>query len=150
MCLILIVCFFLFFFHLEYVSFLILLLYLGGVLIFFLVITLMINKEYTSSKNSSIFSCENILIFVFFIKSFFILSYYNSKVFSLLQGYYFFNYFPTYIENNYNYASLLSNKDDAFFLLNLYSDKFMFVIFLGILFLYSMIAVVLIMYNKNV
>lgn len=150
MCLIVFVCLFLFFFHLEYISFLILLLYLGGVLIFFLFITLMINKEYTSSKISYIFSLENIFLFLFFMKSFILLSCFNCKIFFILQSYYYFDYFPTYIENNYFYISFLSNKDDALFFLSLYSEKFFCFLYIGLIFLYGMIGAVLIMYNKHV
>jgi len=150
MCLVLLVCLFLLYFHVEYIAFLILLLYLGGILIFFLFITLMINKEYTSSKISSTFSLENIFLFLFFIKSFFLLSYFNCKIFFLIQGYYFFFYYPTYISGNYSYNTFLSNKDDAFFFLSLYSEKIFYFLYLGLIFLYGMIGAVLIMYNKNV
>ena len=110
----------------------------------------MINKEYTSSKISSTFSFENIFLFLFFIKSFFLLSYFNCKIFFLIQGYYFFFYYPTYISNNYSYNLFLSNKDDAFFLLSLYSEKIFYFLYLGLIFLYGMIGAVLIMYNKHV
>jgi|JI8StandDraft_1071087.scaffolds.fasta_scaffold149421_1 hypothetical protein len=150
MCLIIFVCLFLLYFHIEYIAFLILLLYLGGVLIFFLFITLMINKEYTSSKFSSTFSFENLFLFLFFIKSFFLLSYFNCNIYILLQNYYFFSYYPTYIENNYNYNLFLTNKDDAFFLLGLYTEKFFCFLYLGFIFLYGMMGAVLIMYHKNV
>ena len=150
MCLILIVCLLLLYFHIEYVTLLILLLYLGGILIFFLFITLMINKEYIMSKTVILFSVNNIFLFIFFIKTFFLFSVFNCKLYFFLQEYFFCFYFPTYIENNYTLNMFLSNKDDIFFFLGLFSEKFFIFVYIGLLFLYGMIGAILIMFNKNV
>ena len=108
----------------------------------------MINKEYVFYQTSTTFSKENIFVFIFFFKSFLLISYLNCKIFFLLQTSNFFYYYPTFIENNYSFNSFLSNKDDAFFFLSLYSEKFFLFFYLAFLFFYGMIGVILIT-DKN-
>lgn len=57
--------------HVEYLTFLILLLYLGGILIFFLFTALMLNNEDMIKNYKSSYSFENTLIFILSFKMFY-------------------------------------------------------------------------------
>lgn len=135
--------------HLEYLTFLILLLYLGGILIFFLFTALMLNNEYDYKNQNHSLSFENTFIFVFFFKIFFWISLLNNKIiyFKSIYPKYYLN---SYISDSFSTSNLLSNQNDVLSLIILYSEKYIFLIVLGMILLYTMIGVIVITKNKHV
>lgn len=135
--------------HVEYLTFLILLLYLGGILIFFLFTALMLNNEYDSSKQNYFFSFENIILFIIVCKTFFIWNILNNKVifFTSLN---INKYIPSLITDNLSITNYLSTQNDVILFICLYSEKYLLLIFLGLVLLFTMIGVIVITKNKHV
>lgn len=141
--------FFLLQLHIEYLTYLILLLYLGGIIIFFLFTTLMLNNEYKSSKGVTQFSLEHLIFTLFFFKCFFFLTYLNYKLCIFITTL-STSYLPTHIENNYFYKELLNNQGDAITFMSLYTEKFILLLILGAILLFTMIGVIVITRSKHV
>ena len=135
--------------HVEYITFLILLLYLGGILIFFLFTSLMLNNEYDYKKQNTTYSFETALLLIFFSKIFYSISIINNKIinFKLM---YTNRFLASYITENYALNDLISCHYDIYTIINLYSEKYILLIFLGMILLYTMIGVIVITKNKNV
>jgi len=129
--------------QIEYLTYLILLLYLGGILIFFLFTALMLSNEYSSSKITKQFSFDNVVIILFFFKMFFILTKLNFNLVTH-QNLLFVDYFPTYINNNFFLTNYLSNQSDIFLFANLFMEKYVLLFILGNILLFTMIGVIVI------
>lgn len=136
--------------HIEYITYLILLLYLGGILIFFLFTTLMLNNEYTSTKIVTNYSFENIILLLFTGKLFFLISYLNQKICLFHQIALSIDYSPMLIQNNYFLKHLLNNQGDVLSFISLYTEKFILIIILGIILLFTMMGVIVITKSKHV
>jgi NADH:ubiquinone oxidoreductase subunit 6 (subunit J) len=136
--------------HIEYITYLILLLYLGGILIFFLFTTLMLNNEYTSVKIVTQYSLENMLLLLFCCKLFFFMSYLNLKICSFIESFYSKEYSPMLIQNNYFLKELLSNQGDVITFLSLYTEKSILIFILGMILLFTMMGVIVITKGKYV
>jgi len=93
--------------HIEYVTYLILLLYLGGILIFFLFTTLMLNNEYTSVRVITQYSLDNFLLLLVSCKLFFLVSYLNLKVCLFNKVLFTQDYSPMLIKNNYFFKTII-------------------------------------------
>lgn len=135
--------------HVEYITFLILLLYLGGILIFFLFTALMLNNEYNSDKIITKYSFENILLFILFFKTFYLISCLNFKI-SLFKSLSLVQYLPTYIENNYFLKNFTENHSDVVNFVSLYTEKSLLLIILGFILLFTMLGVIVITKKKYV
>lgn len=132
----------------EYLTFLILLLYLGGIIIFFLFTTLMLSNEYDSKKNNHYFSIDTVLIILIFTKLFFLTSILNKQILYYTNT--FYNYFiPVNITQNIHIKNFLTSQNDIVLFVNLYSEKYIFLIFLGMILLFTMIGVIVITKNKH-
>jgi len=136
--------------HIEYLTYLILLLYLGGILIFFLFTTLMLNNEYTSIKVITQYSLENLLLLLISCKFFFIVSYLNLKVCLFNKIFICQDYSPMLINNNYFLKDLLNNQGDVFTFLSLYTEKAVLILILGLILLFTMMGVIVITKSKHV
>lgn len=141
-------CVLLFQLHVEYLTFLILLLYLGGIIIFFLFTTLMLSNEYDSKKNQNYFSIDNILIILIFVKLFFFINIINKKILYYTNTFYNF-LIPVNITQNTYSTNFLSSQNDIILFINLYSEKYIFLISLGMILLFTMIGVIVITKNKH-
>ena len=141
-------CFLLFQIHVEYLTYLILLLYLGGILIFFLFTALMLNKASRSiNEIQNYFSFYNILFFVFGLKCFFLLSYLNFNLCYFKSGQ-AETFAASLITNNYNINDLFKNQGDILNLLTLYTEKSLLLGLLGLNLLFTMMGVIIITRNK--
>lgn len=109
----------------------------------------MLNNEYDSNKNNYSFSIENIILFLFFFKSFFFVSIFNNKIieFKNLNS---SEYSSTSINNGYKINDLVSNHNDLLNLISLYSDKYILLFILGMILLFTMVGVIVITKNKYV
>jgi NADH:ubiquinone oxidoreductase subunit 6 (subunit J) len=130
-------------FHIEYLTFLILLLYLGGILIFFLFTALMLNNEYTTIKNSKSYSIENISLILFASKSYFSINSLNYYI-CVQKSNFFMYFFPTYIGNNYFWKDLFNNQSDVSNFICLFTEKYLFLFILGNILLFTMMGVIVI------
>lgn len=136
--------------HIEYLTFLILLLYLGGILIFFLFTSLMLSNEYNSQTKSSLYSTENIVFIFLFVKIYYWVNLYNFKLCTFLTFNTSNNYYTNYISDNYSYIELLNNQHDVLILNSLYSNKIILLFLLGMILLFTMVGVIVITKEKNV
>ena len=137
--------------HIEYVTFLILLLYLGGILIFFLFTVLMLNNENTVLiKTSGYYSCENLLLLLLSCKTFFFISYFNSRICFFLQNWNNTEYSPFLIINNYFLKNFLKNQGDIISFVSLYTEQFLLLLILGMILLFTMMGVIIITKTKYV
>lgn len=134
--------------NVEYLTFLILLLYLGGIIIFFLFTTLMLTNEYDSKQKNNYLSIENILILLIFTKLFFLCNVLNKKIIIHINTYY--NIFmPTNITGNIFFNKFISAQNDIILFIHLYSEKYIFIILLGMILLFTMIGVIFITKTKH-
>lgn len=136
--------------HIEYITYLILLLYLGGILIFFLFTTLMLNKEYQSTRFITQYSFENVILLLFSCKFFFLISYLNFKTCFFTSHLHSITYSPALIQNNYFLKELLNNQGDVTSFLSLYTEKFVLILILGMILLFTMMGVIVITKSKHV
>lgn len=127
----------------EYLTFLIMLLYLGGILIFFLFTALMLNNEYHSNKTNTPLSVDNIIFLIFFFKCFFLLSCLNFNL-CYFRSLFFNNYLSVFIENNYFLSDILKNQGDVLTLMSLYTEKSILLFILGFILLFTMMAIIVI------
>lgn len=137
--------------HIEYVTYLILLLYLGGILIFFLFTILMLNNEYTPLTTwSNHYSFENIILLLFSCKAFFFMSYFNLKLCFFLENWNSIEYSPMLIVNNYFIKEFLKNQGDIISFFSLYTEQFFLILILAMILLFTMMGVIVITKTKNV
>ncbi len=140
---ILIICLLLLQLQVEYLTYLILLLYLGGIIIFFLFTSLMLNYELSTIKPSIFWSPETLITTLIFFKSFFLLTCLNFKL-CYVKSHILMDYFPTFIENFYFMNDLFKNQGDTITLLSLYTEKSILLLVLGLILLYTMMGVIII------
>lgn len=130
-------------FQIEYLTFLILLLYLGGILIFFLFTALMLNNEYTTIKNSKTYSIENMLLILLASKMYFSVNSLNFYI-CLEKSEITMNFFPTFISNNYFWKDFFANQSDVSNFICLFTEKYLFLFILGNILLFTMVGVIVI------
>lgn len=135
--------------NVEYLTFLILLLYLGGIIIFFLFTTLMLTNEYDSKHKKNYLSIENIFIILIFAKLFFLCNILNKKI--IIHANIYYNIFmPTNLTGNFFFNQFISTQSDIILFIHLYSEKYIFIILLGMILLFTMIGVIFITKTKHV
>ena len=136
--------------HIEYITYLILLLYLGGILIFFLFTTLMLNNEYITTKIVTQYSFGNILLLLVACKAFFLISSLNFKIYLFNATLFPNEYSPLFIHNNYFLQTFLTNQGDVLTFSSLYTDKGVLILILGMILLFTMMGVIVITKSKHV
>ena len=129
--------------HVEYSTYLVFLLYLGGILIFFLFTALMLSNEYNFVKSSNQTSFDNILFLLITLKIWFLTTALNFNI-STEKSYILNDYFPTHIENNYYLKDLVSNHSDIYNFFSLFTEKYVLLFILGNILLFTMIGVIVI------
>jgi NADH:ubiquinone oxidoreductase subunit 6 (subunit J) len=110
---------------------------------------LMLNNEYNSDKIITKYSFENILLFIIFFKTFYLISCLNLKI-SLFKTLSLVQYLPTYIENNYFLKNFTENHSDVVNFISLYTEKSLLLIILGLILLFTMLGVIVITKKKYV
>ena len=129
--------------HVEYVTYLFLLLYLGGILIFFLFTSLMLHKEYQSFKVFTLPSWDNFFVLIFMSKFFFFWSCLNLKL-CCLKNTYLLSYSSCFIENDFFFKELFNNQSDLVFFISLYTEKAFVLFLLGMILLFTLMGVIVI------
>ena len=103
----------------------------------------MLNNEYNSLKNYSQYSFENILIFIFFIKSYLYITNINYSL-CLMKTYISTAYLPTTISNDFFLKDIMNNYGDVFAFVVLYTEKYLLLFILGNILLFTMMGVIVI------
>ena len=118
-------------------------LYLGGILIFFLFTALMLNNEYTSNKSTKQYSLENMFLILISIKLLYLISYLNYNV-CVEKTNTITQFIPTYITNGYFFNDFLNNQSDVSSFIVLFSEKYILLFILGFILLFTMMGVIVI------
>lgn len=130
-------------FQIEYLTFLILLLYLGGILIFFLFTALMLSNEYTPIKVAKNYSLDNIFLFLIVFKGYFAINSLNFYI-CMEKSENPMIFFPTHINNNFFWNHFFSNQSDVSNFICLFTEKYLLLFILGNILLFTMIGVIVI------
>lgn len=109
----------------------------------------MLNNEYDSGKQSYFFSFENIIYCIILCKVFFVFNILNNKII-LFASINKNKYAPSFIVENISTNSYLSNQNDVLLFVCLYTEKYLLLLFLGMVLLFTMIGVIVITKNKHV
>lgn len=125
----------------EFLSFVILLLYVGAVAVLFLFVVLMLQLSKINSKmiKMSFFSSDGILYALFLFKLFFFIFYFNFKLSTFIHLFsYSFNHFN--YDSYYSFSDPLMLCGDSIIFLNLFTQKYFFFILVGVILLFSMVG----------
>lgn len=127
--------------RLEFLAYLIILVYLGGILVFFLFSSFMINLNYRSSFTSSFHYINNIYFFIFFFKIgylFFIFIFNSVKI---------RDYYINFSDISFNQYGVF-NQDSLIFTI-LYQDKWLMLIVISLILFIVIYGVVFLCYRRK-
>jgi len=143
---------FLFLLRLEFLAYILLLIYLGGILIFFLFASLLVNPNFTNKRyemSDLSNSIQNLIVLLFFFKIGYYLTCINEKICVLL----FENNvsflpvtFDTHIESLKNQGLFFSY--DSYCFIRLYEDKAILLITVITILFFVIFGVITICYKK--
>lgn len=142
------ICIFLLLLHVEYLTFTLLLLYLGGILVFFLFVAIMLSNEYNTARLESQLPLEAGVGSILGFKICLSLAALNENVVFFMSKVQYY-YIPTHITNNIFITDLYQIDGDTSYFISLYTDKYIYIGMLGLLLLFSMIGIVLIVYQDE-
>ena len=141
-------CFILLMLKVEFLSFILLLIYIGAITVLFLFVVMMLQLDKTE-KSITNFDSTNYLIY--FLLSFKIICFifYFSKKLALALCFISFE-FVAYNKDIDNYPLfLLENRNDNIIFLSLFSQKFIFFIIIGFTLLFSMVGSIALCLTKK-
>lgn len=144
-----IISFLLLFLHLEYVTYMFLLIYLGGVIIFFLFVILLLHNEASIELLKKKLNLDVVLVVILFFKLFVTLLLLNERLTSkFIKSRY--NYNSSYLSNDLFFTDISQIQGDASYFVPLYSlSNSVLLIMLGLILLFSMIGVIVITTQKD-
>ena len=150
-CIILNGCFILFLLRIEFLAFIMLLLYIGAIAVLFLFVVMMLEASTNHSQklNISCFSSSGILYSVFCIKLFYCLFYFNNQLSTALNlfSYQFLNYSSVL---NYTSINNLWISGDSVIFLSVFTQKYFLFVLVSIILLFAMVgSIVLCIQEKN-
>jgi NADH:ubiquinone oxidoreductase subunit 6 (subunit J) len=131
-------CLILFMLKVEFLTFILLLIYIGAISVLFLFVLMMLKLNHT--EKLFIKFSNNYLIYVLLVlklSCFFI--YFNKKLcFSI--SFFSFEFLKYNKDINNSFYFLFENQNDSIFFLNLFSQKFLFFVIIGFILLFSMVS----------
>ena len=134
-------CFILFSLNIEFLIFILLLIYIGAISVLFLFVVMMLHlDEIEKKKTINIIWTKSFLIYfiLIFKLSYFIL-FFNKKLCLSLKKFSFeFIHYNQDINNFYPF--FLENRNDSILFLNLFNQKFLFFLIIGFTLLFSMVG----------
>ena len=140
-------CFILFIIQVEFLTFILLLIYIGAIIVLFLFVVMMLKLDRTENLS---FDLKNCVIYIIIMSKLccFILFFNKKLCFSLS----FFSY--EFLKNNKDINNsnyfLFHNQNDAIIFLSLFGQKFLFFIIIGFSLLFSMVgSISLCLINNN-
>ena len=150
-CIIMISCFILFGLRIEFLSFILLLLYIGAIAILFLFIVMMVQSSFDQSQqlNIACLSSSGILYSAFVLKAFYFIIYFNYQFSNTLTlfSYQFLNYSSII---NYTFISNLRMAGDSVIFVSMFTQKYFLFILVSIILLFAMVgSIVLCLQEKN-
>ena len=134
----------------EFLSFVIMLLYIGAisVLFLFVVVMLQLNKNDSKMIKMSFLSADGILYFLFGFKLFVFILYFNMKVSNFISLFSYqtimFNY-----DISYSLVSPLMIGGDSIIFLSLFTQKYFFFILIGVILLFSMVGSIILCIHQS-
>lgn len=125
----------------EFLSFVILLLYVGAIAVLFLFVVMMLqlSKPHSKMIQMSFLSADGILYFLFLFKLLFFIFYFNLKLSTFISLFsYSFNIFNS--DNYYSFSDPLMICGDSIIFIIIFTQKYFFLIIVGLILLFSMIG----------
>lgn len=136
-------CFLLFCLEVEFLTFILLLIYIGAIAILFLFVMMMLelNKEEIKKKSLVVLSTKYLLYFICIFKLLFLVMFFNKKLSIMLNS---FSYeFLNYNEDlNIFHNSLFKIDNDVILFLNIFTQKYFFFSVIGIILLFAMVGAI--------
>jgi NADH:ubiquinone oxidoreductase subunit 6 (subunit J) len=134
----------------EFLSFIIMLLYIGAIAVLFLFVVMMLQLNKNNSKylKMSFLSTDGVLYLLFGLKIFFFAFYLNKKLscFISLFSYQFTNF---HYDSNYCFVNFLLVGGDSIAFLGLFTQKYYFFILVGIILLFAMVGSIVLCINQT-
>nr|QFP99048.1 NADH dehydrogenase subunit 6 [Rhizaria sp.] len=143
-------CFILFSLNIEFLTFILLLIYIGAISVLFLFVVMMLQINTIEKQVSFNFNLSRyyLIYFIAILKFCSFLFYFNKKLCLSLSLFSF-----EYIKHNKDIESfshfLLNNSNDTIIFLSLFSQKFLFFIIIGFTLLFSMVGSIALCLIKN-
>ena len=135
--------------EIEFLSFIILLLYIGAISVLFLFVVMMLQLGKTNSKmiQMSFLSADGVLYILFLFKLIFFIFYFNLKISNFIS---LFSYEFNNFNHNmyYSFSTPLMIGGDSIIFLNLFTQKYLFFILIGIILLFSMVGSIVLCVNQ--
>lgn len=143
-------CFVLLVLEVEFLSFIIMLLYIGAIAVLFLFVVMMLqlNKNNAKQLKMSFLGADGILYLLFGFKCIFFIFYLNQKLSSFIS---LFSYqFTTFQhEGSYSFVNSLLVGGDSLIFLSLFTQKYYFFVLVGIILLFSMVGSIILCINQT-
>ena len=134
-------CFILFLLRVEFLAFILLLLYIGAIAVLFLFVVMMLQSSTENSQklNISWISSSGVLYSVFCIKLFYFLFYFNGQLSTAITlfSYQFLNYSSVL---NYTSINNLLVSGDSVIFLSIFTQKYFLFILISIILLFAMVG----------
>jgi NADH-quinone oxidoreductase subunit J len=141
-------CFILFSLKIEFLSFLLLLIYVGGIAVLFLFMVIMLQLYKDTKQTTIFFLSQNYLLCIFLCLKFVVFIYFFNKVFCSSLNLISFEYLK-YNKDNNLFFNIIWNTDTLIFL-NLFTTKAFLFFILGFTLLFSMIGSIAICLNQKI
>ena len=143
-------CFILFLLEIEFLSFIILLLYIGAIAVLFLFVVMMIqlNKNDSKKCNVSFLSSDGLFYIVFGVKFFYFMLYFNSQLSNSISLF-SFQFLKSYSVINYSFIDPLMIYGDSVIFLSIFTQKYFLFVLVAIILLFAMIGSILLCVQDN-
>jgi NADH:ubiquinone oxidoreductase subunit 6 (subunit J) len=134
----------------EFISFIIILLYVGAISVLFLFVVMMLQLNKNNSKylQMSFLSSDGILYTMFAFKLFFFSVYLNRKLSSFI-GLLSYQYTTFYYESSYSFVNSIFIGGDSILFLSLFTQKYIFFLLVGTILLFAMVGSIILCINKT-
>jgi len=141
-------CCILFILNIEFLAFILLLIYIGAITVLFLFVVMMLELDKIEKKSKINFSKFYVIYFIVYFKLFFFILFFSKKLCLSLS---FFSYEFIGYNNDLNIFSqfLINERNDTIVFLSLFSQKFVFFLVIGFSLLFSMVGSIALCLIKN-
>jgi len=135
--------------NIEFLSFIIMLLYIGAIAVLFLFVVMMLRLDKNNSKyiKMSFLSADGILYALFGLKISFFIFYLNQKLSNFVN---LFSYQFTIFQSDsiYEFANPVLIGGDSIVFLSLFTQKYYFFFLIGIILLFAMVGAIILCVNQ--
>lgn len=136
--------------EIEFLSFIIILLYIGAIAVLFLFVVMMLQLNKNTSKylKMSFLSSDGVLYLLVGFKIFFFIFYLNQKLTDFVSLF-SYQFYTAHYDTNYTFVNFLLVGGDSVLFLGLFSQKYYFFILVGIILLFAMVGSIVLCINKR-